>query len=274
QADSNSASKEQVDDDDNNELCDDQNDDDELLGIEPASTTSECGSKGKDKGKGKKKGKKQEFPYIHQLKKEVLDAMGSNVVFIDPGRRDLLYCLHESSSAEAPSTFRYTRNMKDQVTRYSRFKKIREQAKNHFPGNEINKAEQSLGTFWSGTTRVDTFAGFLLAQSRVWHILSYFYTNTVTDSLVNPKPLHRQLHLASYLNGRHADNLLCDALHKKFGENPVLVMGNWSAPMAKFHEPIKGLGMRRMLRQHGFRQIHGEQFHKQLHQIRGRRFHR
>ncbi|PHZ08815.1 uncharacterized protein RHIMIDRAFT_241324 [Rhizopus microsporus ATCC 52813] len=36
-----------------------------------------------------------------------------------------------------------------------------------------------------------------------------------------------------------------------FGEDAVFVMGNWSAPHARYHEPIRGLGFRRLLKKHG-----------------------
>ncbi|KAI9230296.1 MAG: hypothetical protein DHS80DRAFT_12528, partial [Piptocephalis tieghemiana] len=41
-------------------------------------------------------------------------------------------------------------------------------------------------------------------------------------------------------------------LREKFGPNAVLVMGGWSSPHARYHEPIRGKGMREMLRKKGF----------------------
>jgi hypothetical protein len=39
---------------------------------------------------------------------------------------------------------------------------------------------------------------------------------------------------------------------KKFAKDCILVMGDWAASNIKFHEPIRGKGMRRMLRKQGF----------------------
>ncbi|KAJ2226577.1 hypothetical protein IWW45_007405, partial [Coemansia sp. RSA 485] len=36
-------------------------------------------------------------------------------------------------------------------------------------------------------------------------------------------------------------------------DDTVLVMGNWSAGMVRYHEPIRGKGWRKVLKQHGFR---------------------
>ncbi|KAI8089059.1 uncharacterized protein BX664DRAFT_239354, partial [Halteromyces radiatus] len=38
----------------------------------------------------------------------------------------------------------------------------------------------------------------------------------------------------------------------KFGQDAILVMANWSAPMTRYHEPLRGIGMRRMLMKNGF----------------------
>ncbi|KAJ2549579.1 hypothetical protein EV175_004393 [Coemansia sp. RSA 1933] len=67
--------------------------------------------------------------------------------------------------------------------------------------------------------------------------------------------LHRKLRLNAYIGQQRADEQLCKELHAKFakdGADPVLIVGNWGAPMSKYHAPIKGVGMRRMLRRHGF----------------------
>ncbi|KAG1444826.1 hypothetical protein G6F56_010141 [Rhizopus delemar] len=37
-------------------------------------------------------------------------------------------------------------------------------------------------------------------------------------------------------------------MRQKFDVNAVMVMGNWSASNTKFHEPIRGLGFRRLLK--------------------------
>ncbi|KAG1228289.1 hypothetical protein G6F67_007923 [Rhizopus microsporus] len=41
-------------------------------------------------------------------------------------------------------------------------------------------------------------------------------------------------------------------LRAKCGEDAVFVMGNWPAPHARYHEPIRGLGFRILFKKHGF----------------------
>ncbi|PIA18777.1 hypothetical protein COEREDRAFT_38561, partial [Coemansia reversa NRRL 1564] len=65
--------------------------------------------------------------------------------------------------------------------------------------------------------------------------------NTVTTH-----PLHRKLQLSAYINQQQADERLVPNIREKFSRNGkvhVLVMGNWSALMTRFHEPIKGIGI-------------------------------
>ncbi|KAJ2658139.1 hypothetical protein IWW48_004160, partial [Coemansia sp. RSA 1200] len=45
-------------------------------------------------------------------------------------------------------------------------------------------------------------------------------------------------------------------LRQKFGMNPTLVLGDWSATNVCWHAPIPGVGMRRMLVKLGFRLLH------------------
>jgi hypothetical protein len=58
--------------------------------------------------------------------------------------------------------------------------------------------------------------------------------------------------LSSYSNRKQADKRLARNL-RKLDENAILVFGDWSAPNTKFHEPIQGVGMKRMLKKEGFK---------------------
>ena len=48
------------------------------------------------------------------------------------------------------------------------------------------------------------------------------------------------------------DKRLVKNLKSKFGEDSVLILGDWSAPTVKYHEPIRNKGMIRMLMKNGF----------------------
>ncbi|ORE12546.1 hypothetical protein BCV71DRAFT_153668, partial [Rhizopus microsporus] len=58
--------------------------------------------------------------------------------------------------------------------------------------------------------------------------------------------------LSAYFNKQRAEQKLIQDLRAKCGEDAVFVMGNWSAPHARYHELIGGLGFQRLLKKHGF----------------------
>ncbi|KAJ2278596.1 hypothetical protein GGH14_002975 [Coemansia sp. RSA 370] len=65
-------------------------------------------------------------------------------------------------------------------------------------------------------------------------------------------PLHRKLRLSAYINRQRADQLLVNRLRERFSQDAVFILGNWSASMTRFHEPIHGKGWRTLLKRGGF----------------------
>lgn len=80
-------------------------------------------------------------------------------------------------------------------------------------------------------------------------ILEYY---AVTRGVDNEEqfPIHRKLRLSDVLKRQRYDQLLVRFLGNKF-PGFTYNMGNWSAPHAKFLEPIRGKGFRRLLQKNG-----------------------
>jgi hypothetical protein len=60
----------------------------------------------------------------HALRAEEHQEIAGRYVIIDPGRRDLLSCVHENSTPQEPHTFRYTSSYEKKMrktTKYRRF---------------------------------------------------------------------------------------------------------------------------------------------------------
>ncbi|KAJ1764079.1 hypothetical protein LPJ74_006717, partial [Coemansia sp. RSA 1843] len=217
---------------------------------------SDTASAAKAKAPKPKKGKNKdefEFEYIGLIDQDKLCAMEGNCVLIDPGRRNLLFCMHEYSSIGNPGLFRFTHSHKARLTRSTKFCRILEAAKKMYPDNTIIEAKQRLAKVSCTPVNPDQFKRFIEVQAEVWPLLSKFHSCTQTNSTMNKKPLHRQLRLTAYFNIQRADHILANLIREQFGPDPVLVLGNWSAGMCKYHEHIRGVGMRRMLRKHGFK---------------------
>ncbi|KAI7868502.1 hypothetical protein BDF14DRAFT_1712265, partial [Spinellus fusiger] len=61
--------------------------------------------------------------------KEELAANIGKCVLIDPGRRDILYCVHEDSTVENKRTCRYTSNQTAIENKLRKLRKLRENLK-------------------------------------------------------------------------------------------------------------------------------------------------
>ncbi|PHZ09425.1 uncharacterized protein RHIMIDRAFT_299849 [Rhizopus microsporus ATCC 52813] len=191
----------------------------------------------------------EDFKYVEKLEKEVLLAGIGKCVLTDPGRRDMLYCMHEESTIENRRTYRYTSNQRIIETKTRKFKKLRENLK---PDN-VRAVEVSLSNCKSSTVNVGKFAKYLQKRATVTPVLSKYYANEDIPAVdANLLPF-RKMKPPSFINGQQADKRLTRNLITKLGDDATLIIGNWSTGNVKFHEPIRGTGMRRMLAKQGFK---------------------
>ncbi|KAL1931590.1 hypothetical protein VTP01DRAFT_9733 [Rhizomucor pusillus] len=101
-----------------------------------------------------------DIPYIHQLEKETVQEIQPRAVYIDPGRRDLLYCMHNSSSLTERNVFRYTRNMKAQDTKSTQYRKLRQNTKLA----EIRECERKLAATSATSVDNNDYIKYIKAQ--------------------------------------------------------------------------------------------------------------
>ncbi|KAJ1651649.1 hypothetical protein IWQ61_007841, partial [Dispira simplex] len=86
-----------------------------------------------------------DIKYTHDVPQSELRETEGKCVLIDPGRRDLLFCMHESSTTENRQQYRYTRCQRAKETRMLHFHKLCEKAKDSFMGGAVHLAEARLG---------------------------------------------------------------------------------------------------------------------------------
>ncbi|KAJ2130645.1 hypothetical protein IW136_005506, partial [Coemansia sp. RSA 678] len=127
---------------------------------------------------------KADCQYIDELTQVQLQSTAGRCVLIDPGRRDLLFAMHEDSSIEDKQLYRYTRNQQRKETRVTRFKKILEKVK---PA-DIAEAERSLGAGSCVKPDLKLFKEYLKARAQVADKLTRFYNETYT---VHPTSTHK-----------------------------------------------------------------------------------
>ncbi|KAI8092844.1 uncharacterized protein BX664DRAFT_261191 [Halteromyces radiatus] len=171
--------------------------------------------------------------YIDELNVDQHHEIANRCVLIDVGRRDMLYCVLESSTTVNVSAYRYTSNQRRNETKRRRYAKILLERKT----NQVTQAELELSHTNSKTLNVGDFTTFLQTRATVWQALHEFYAMIV----------FRKLRLSAYIRRQQSDERLVKSLRNQFGNDSVLVIGDWSAPHQRHHEPMRGVGMRRML---------------------------
>ncbi|KAJ2478632.1 ER membrane glycoprotein subunit of the GPI transamidase complex-like protein [Coemansia sp. RSA 2131] len=170
---------------------------------------------------------KADCEYISNLLQEQLQSTAGRCVLVDPGRRDLLYMLHEESSVASKNVYRYTRCQQRKETRVTKYKKILEREKKA-DIVDIAGLERTLSAGSYLKPDLKLFEEYLAARADVAERLTRFYNKTMC----------RQL--------------LVNRLRKRFTPDAVFVMGNWSASMTRYHEPIQGKFWRTLLKHGGF----------------------
>ncbi|KAI8055709.1 hypothetical protein BDF22DRAFT_617894 [Syncephalis plumigaleata] len=206
-----------------------------------------------------KKAAKESMRYITELSEEERKAIKDKCVAVDPGRRDLLFCVHEKSTVKKPIKYRYTKSCQNKTQKRKEYRQIRDDCKE---GNKaVQDAERALSRTRSRTLSAKDYEGYLKCRSKHSDVLTSFYRDTLTihpaarstaDTTIQPtfQPLFRKLRLSAYIKKQQSDHKLIQELTEKFKKDAVFVMGDWSAPHAKYHEPTRGIGFRRLLQRH------------------------
>ncbi|KAJ2264570.1 hypothetical protein J3F81_006174, partial [Coemansia sp. RSA 371] len=129
---------------------------------------------------------KAECQYIDELSQATLQSTAGRCVLIDPGRRDLLFAMHEDSSIEDKQLYRYMRNQQRKETRVTRFKKILKKVK----PVDIAAAERSLGAGSCVKPDLVLFKEYLKARAQVADKLTRFYNETHTEHPTSTHQIH------------------------------------------------------------------------------------
>ncbi|GAA5803639.1 hypothetical protein HPULCUR_009122 [Helicostylum pulchrum] len=83
----------------------------------------------------------EDFEYTENIPNEELITTEGKVVLVDPGRRDLLYCMHEDSTAKEKKVYRCTQNQKFKELKSTKFRKLCQR----FKPASIQECENKLG---------------------------------------------------------------------------------------------------------------------------------
>ncbi|KAG1457122.1 hypothetical protein G6F56_006679 [Rhizopus delemar] len=181
-------------------------------------------------GKQKKVDIDEDVPYVHTLSKEQLLADTGKCILVDPGRRNMLYCMHESSTIQKKSVYRYTNNQRNVETKTRKFRNLRENSKSA----AVTAAEASLGRFCSSTVVPQKFVDYLHQRAEVTGVLGDYYANEDLSKEERPDGVlpFRKMKLSSFINRQQSDKRLCRSIRGKFGDDTIIVIGQ----LEKFKE--------------------------------------
>ncbi|KAJ1765720.1 hypothetical protein LPJ74_006242, partial [Coemansia sp. RSA 1843] len=200
-----------------------------------------------------KRKKGEEFKYVSDLNKRKLNEIMDRSAYLDPNRHDLEHGILPGSTAEDPKSIRYTRNQHAHETEMHRHQDILIIVKAAYRNGIVLEAEEHLQQVSCTTTNPTEYKKYLRTRTAVHSVLSKFYTETLTNRKEFGQYLHRRLRLSTYMNQLAVDQRLANYIRKKAGRNDlVLIIGDWQATMVRFQEPIRDIGMLRMLRRQGF----------------------
>ncbi|KAG1438886.1 hypothetical protein G6F56_012487 [Rhizopus delemar] len=166
-------------------------------------------------GKQKKVDIDDDVPYVHTLSKKQLLANTGKCILVDPGHRDMLHCMHESSAIQKKSLYRYTSNQRNVETKTRKFRKLRENSK----PVAVTAAEASLGRFCSSTVVPQKFVDYLHQRAEVTGVLGDYYANEDLPKEERPDRVlpFRKMKLSSFINRQQSDKRLCRSIRGKFG---------------------------------------------------------
>ncbi|KAJ2720233.1 hypothetical protein H4S00_003280, partial [Coemansia sp. D1744] len=190
--------------------------------------------------------------YISDLSQAQLQSTVGCCVLVDPGRQDLLFMMHEKSTVQEKCVYRHTCSQQRKETRVTKYQKILQNEKTA----DVAAAERCLGAGSCIKPNLKLFEEYLVAQAEVAADLTRHYNEIMCnqqDGTTTPKvPLHRKLRLSAYINHQRANQLLINCLKKRFSQDAIFILGNWSASMTQFHEPICGKGWQTLLKRGRF----------------------
>ncbi|KAG1162954.1 hypothetical protein G6F37_001678 [Rhizopus arrhizus] len=264
---------------------------------------------------------------IEGLSQADLKSIEGKCVLIDPGRRDLMYYMKETSTVEEKQTFIFTKNNRSKCSRHFRYLRKRTQRfvvqkaeailsrsesnsvdlkkvctttkskETYFPESEFDFRVDQKCNLYYGNLFIARIRGFfpqpenystdssvksqlyptylqtMLQQkhiserlddsekSKVLELAKEMcrrpqqsnYKKTISTALEKLQLLpFRKLKFSSKLFFDQNDQKLVRSLKAKFGQDAVLVFGDWSAPNVKYQEPTRNKGLIRMLKKNGF----------------------
>ncbi|KAJ1786824.1 hypothetical protein LPJ59_005852 [Coemansia sp. RSA 2399] len=210
--------------------------------------------KPKKRTRRKPKGFK-EFQYVTDLTTAELAEIADNCIYFDPGRRDILHGIYNDSEPDAPKRKCYTSSQRANEIRLRRHQRLRQQVKAKYHNGIVLEKENELSVgAQCTTTSANEYHEYIVKWAQAYPTLNEFYakyrTHHKSKYWPEGQPFHHRLRSCAFQQQLQADQRLVKSIVGGRDPKPAVIIGNWSASMTRYHEPIRGKGMRRMLKRH------------------------
>jgi len=165
----------------------------------------------------------------------------------DPNKNDIIYCVDDDN--KDANEFRYTQDSRRKECKIKKYQKIILKFKEEkIEGKSIIEHETELSIYNRKTLNIENFKIYIKKKSELNYKLHKFYE----------KYIFRKLKLNGFINKKKHEQKLISNFKKIFGEpkDVVIGSGDWSqkAGMMSFgKEATKGVGMRKIFRQNGYK---------------------
>jgi len=181
--------------------------------------------------------------YIDEIK-DYSNLQNKNIVAIDPGKCDLLFCVDDD--IKDANKYRYSQDRRRKETKSKKYGKILlEQKKTKIGNKTIIEYETELCKYNRKTLDITKFKEYCKKKNEMNYNLFKFYE----------KVLFRKLKLNGYWNRLKSEQKLINQFKKKFGneKETIICFGDYEQRKhMKFKEPIKGKGMRTLFKKNGY----------------------
>jgi hypothetical protein len=157
--------------------------------------------------KENKKETQQEFPYIDEVSKYLLDG---NHIFIDPGKRSLLTMMDDDGNFLS-----YTNKQRIRETKRLKYQAL---LKNYKDKLNITTIENTLSTFNSKTCNLEKFKEYITEKIKVNRELYTSYQNEK----------FRQYKWYAYINKKRTEDNMLNKIENKYGKDIKIIIGDWS----------------------------------------------
>lgn len=179
--------------------------------------------------------------YIDKLN-NYKNLKGKNIVAIDPGKCDLIFCTDNKDK----NKFRYSQNQRRKETKIKKYSKLILKFKEDIIDNKnIKEWETELSKFNKKTLDENKFKEYIRNK--------LFINNKIIDFY--KREIFRKLNLNTYINTKRSERNMLNKFIEKFGspENTIICFGDWEQKkQMKFKEPTIGKGMRTLFRREGY----------------------